>query len=171
MKKTIILSILMLITAFAANAQTENKTKCPNANNLNENEIKTILDEHNKIRADVGLPKLVWNCDLADFAQEWATRGVFEHRLENKYGENIFVAGNLSAAVVSGVNLWHSEKAFWNNSTAVCQTGKVCGHYTQIVWRSTTEIGCGINRNAPGKFKVIMVCNYNPAGNYAGRAY
>jgi pathogenesis-related protein 1 len=60
------------------------------------------------------------------------------------------------------------EKASWNNKTASCAAGKTCTHYTQIVWKKTASIGCGINRNALGKWKVLLVCNYNPAGNGPG---
>ena len=48
----------------------------------------------------------------------------------------------------------------------------VIGHYTQIVWASTSKIGCGIMQyfdnttvitNLP--YKMVYVCNYGPAGN------
>jgi hypothetical protein len=39
-----------------------------------------------------------------------------------------------------------------------------CGHYTQIIWRNTTEVGCGMATCSNGS--EIWVCNYNPPGNY-----
>ncbi|MBK8466922.1 MAG: hypothetical protein IPL32_13920 [Chloracidobacterium sp.] len=40
-----------------------------------------------------------------------------------------------------------------------------------MVWRKTARIGCGINRNTPGNWKTIVVCNYDPAGNKPGPAF
>ena len=39
------------------------------------------------------------------------------------------------------------------------------GHFTQLVWKSTTDIGCGL---AIIKNKVYGVTNYFPPGNYIG---
>ncbi len=153
------------------NSYDKTKKRCSGANGLTEAEITALLDAQNKIRADVGLPKFEWNCELADYAQEWATRGKFEHRPDDDYGENLYVSSDAGISPVSGVQSWLTEKAFWNNNSGVCQTGKICGHYTQIVWRKTTEVGCGINRNASVEWKVLLVCNYNPAGNVGGKPY
>ena len=144
---------------------------CSGINGLTRTEIDAILDAHNKARAAVGLPKLKWNCKLADLAQEWAKRGVFEHRANPVYGENIFVNIDTGVSAASGVQSWLTEKSFWNNPTAICQKGKVCTHYTQIVWKTTSEIGCGIHRSGSGKWKLMLVCNYSPAGNAPGKAF
>lgn len=40
------------------------------------------------------------------------------------------------------------------------------GHFTQVVWRDSTELGVGMARNRNGE--VYVVCNYNPAGNFLG---
>lgn len=169
--KITLAAALGLALVFAVNAQTvKTSTKCANANNLKEDEITKILDAHNKIRTELGLLKLVWNSDIAAVAQAWATRGVFEHST-SEYGENIFASYDSAVPSVAAVDSWLTEKAFWNNTDGTCQTGKICTHYTQLVWKKTTEIGCGINRNASGKWKVILVCNYSPAGNYDGKPY
>lgn len=171
-KQLIFAGLLTIVFAFAIDAQSTkiNENRCSGANDLTETEISAVLEAHNKIRADVGLPKLVWKCGLADLAQQWATRGIFEHRSDLFYGENIFVSSDTAAAPVDGVQAWLAEKSFWDNSAGICQAGKVCVHYTQMVWKNTTEVGCGINRNASGKWKVLMVCNYNPMGNFIGKA-
>jgi len=184
-KQLIFAVFLMLSLVFVASAQAKkpaktkavktivkaNTSKCPGSNGLTDGEISAIVEAHNKARADVGLPNLTWNCSLANTAQEWATRGIFEHRPGPMYGENLFVDGAASVSPVTGVENWLAEKSAWNNSAGNCQAGKVCSHYTQMVWKNTNAIGCGINRNAPGKWKVLFVCNYSPMGNYSGKAY
>jgi hypothetical protein len=64
---------------------------------------------------------------------------------------------------------WIREKQYFrpgvfpNNST----TGRVedVGHYTQVVWRATGEVGCAL---ASGQREDILVCRYAEAGNYRG---
>jgi hypothetical protein len=50
-------------------------------------------------------------------------------------------------------------------------TGITCitppGHFTQIVWRASTTLGCGKATGKDGNDYVV--CNYDPAGNIAGR--
>ncbi len=44
------------------------------------------------------------------------------------------------------------------------------GHYTQIVWAETTNVGCaGIQINTPDGVKVNMLCNYGPSGNQGSK--
>jgi hypothetical protein len=45
------------------------------------------------------------------------------------------------------------------------------GHYTQIVWDGTTDIGCGYaigDVNGTG-YGILIVCRYGPSGNYRGQ--
>lgn len=144
--------------------------KC-DGNNLTAAEITELLAAQNKARAEQKLPPLTWDCNLAKYAQEWSTRGVAEHRADTPYGENVFVASNTAEPIETVVKTWMREKANWDNKNATCAPGKVCNHYTQIMWNRTSQIGCGINRNATGKWKVLLVCNYDPAGNSGGPAY
>jgi len=160
------------VTYAAAQSVDKAPVVCPGTNGLTQAEITKILDAHNHPRARRKLEPLTWDCKLADFAQEWATRGVLEHREYNMYGENIFVAGSRKVHAASAIDHWMHEKSSWNNDTGACKSGKVCAHYTQIVWKTTARVGCGINRQAPGgKWKTMLVCNYDPAGNHPGPAY
>ena len=182
MRNLISAFILILAMALAASAQkSKPKTKpdpkpkatagCPGTNGLTAAEITTILDEHNKLRTALGLGKLTWSCTLADTAQVWASKGVSQHRADFDFGENMFVSTNPQISISTAMSNWEKEKAFWNNKAGTCQPGKKCTHYTQMVWRATTQVGCGINRSAPGQWKTLMVCNYNPGGNSNGSAY
>lgn len=71
------------------------------------------------------------------------------------------------------MQLWYDEVEYYDYATGDCSTWP-CGHYTQIVWSSSREIGCAwaycsnmtksdiINAN-------YLVCNYGPTGNYVGQ--
>jgi hypothetical protein len=144
---------------------------CSGKNGLTPSAMTEILDIHNQARAKLNLGKLVWDCDLASYAQEWADHGVAEHRADCFFGESIFVGGAPDISPNIGIQRWINEGSAWDNKNAVCQTGKTCTHYTQLMWKKTTKIGCGINRGLTGPWKMMLVCNYDPAGNTAGPAY
>jgi pathogenesis-related protein 1 len=42
-----------------------------------------------------------------------------------------------------------------------------CGHYTQVVWRASVKIGCGVTSCSNGT-RTEVICNYAPAGNFVG---
>ena len=151
-------------------AATSDPTKCTGKSGLTGDEITELLAGHNRARSELKLAPLTWDCSLASYAQEWATRGVFEHRTTD-FGENIFVASNSAAAISLVMNQWLGERQYWDNAKGACAPGKTCTHYTQTVWKMTTKVGCGVNRNATGKWKALVVCNYDPAGNSSGPAY
>jgi len=138
---------------------------CTEPNSLKKKEIVRILFRHNEARTEVKAPDIIWDCSLAQMAQEWATRGVAEHRPDNYLGENLFVSSDPAAPATLGVKRWVKEKKRLEPGTMKCKPGKMCLHYTQVVSPDTLKIGCGINRAATGKWKVLMVCNYDPAGN------
>lgn len=167
--KTLPVTFAIILSVFAANAQ--NSKICSGASGLTEKEGEQILKLHNTVRAELNLPQLIWDCKLVKLAQEWADRDFSGHRPDNNFGENLFVSATLNDSPLTAVHRWMLEKSFWDNDSGECQTGKVCTHYTQIVWKKTTKIGCGINRSAAGKWKTVVVCNYDPARNQEGRAY
>ncbi len=131
-----------------------------------------MLFHHNLIRRTVKfhsqdpnpLPQVQWNDSLATTAQTWANGCVFAHNTERgPLGENIAAGGPSSVELF---NLWAAEDVYYNYATNSCASNKICGHYTQLVWRDTTEIGCGI---ATCGFGIYLVCNYSPPGNFAGQ--
>ena len=133
-----------------------------------------VIHTHNDLRAKVDVPPLSWSPELAELAQEWADelsrRGnrSLDHRDDRPSGtgENAAAGG----AVDTMLDLWSEEENNYNPSTGQCRPGTTCDHYSQMVWRNTTEIGCGI---APHRgYRRVMVCNYSPPGNFVGeRAY
>ncbi|KXK04782.1 MAG: Cysteine-rich secretory protein family protein [Acidobacteria bacterium OLB17] len=145
--------------------------KCSIESQLTADEREAILADQNKARAALGLVPLKWDCGLASFAQTWANAGRFRHRDAPDVGENLFVSSNASEPIASVVPDWLDEKPNYDTATGECKPDTVCTHYSQIMWRKTTLVGCGINRSIEGKWRVLVVCNYSPAGNTGGPAY
>ncbi len=129
-----------------------------------------MLAAHNAVREQVGEPPLVWSPALARYAQQWANHLVSEralqHRANPRYGENLYmVEGDKAvAAPEEVVRVWAGEARHYSPRTNSCSG--VCGHYTQIVWRSTREVGCAAARSNGYE---VWVCNYNPPGNIIGQ--
>lgn len=137
---------------------------------LDRAQIDLMVKQHNIWREKVGCQPLRWSNDLAKYAQQWAdelaSKGCeMKHRPPDKYGENIYWSSGMSNQSDNVVDSWASEIEFYNEKKNSCHTGEVCGHYTQVVWCSTKEVGCGM---ATCGNEEIWVCNYNPPGNWVG---
>jgi pathogenesis-related protein 1 len=149
-------------------------------------ELTGITLAHNEARAAVEtatpLPSLTWSPELAATAAAWIAQcedqdqpiGLIDHNdarsVGHPYyvGENIFGSGG-PASAQEAVMLWVAEKSNYNYETNACNG--VCGHYTQVVWRETLEVGCAVG-NCPGlTFGNSLVCDYGPGGNSGGRPY
>jgi pathogenesis-related protein 1 len=145
--------------------------------------LSGITDAHNDVRAaampepDPALDPLCWSASVADVAQAWADNCTWQHNPgRGSLGENIFAGSGhwLASGASSAVNLWAAEADDYDYATNTCAPGKVCGHYTQIVWRSSESLGCGIklcNTGSPfgGGSWTFVVCNYAPPGNWIGQ--
>jgi uncharacterized protein YkwD len=129
---------------------------------------RDMLARHNAVRARVGMPPLAWSDRLAARSQDWAdtllARGQFIHRPNSTYGENLFEITGATASPAQVVDAWAEESRNYDYTSNRCSG--VCGHYTQIVWRDTKEVGCAVAR---GRGREVWVCNYDPPGNWAGR--
>lgn len=124
-----------------------------------------VLEAHNRARAEHCAPPLEWSHQLAAVAQAWADelrdQGCAFGHSRSRYGENLFFAAPSDPA--SGrraVESWISERAAYRFARPgfSMQTG----HFTQVAWRATRELGCGTARCNGGD---LWVCNYAPAGN------
>lgn len=128
---------------------------------------RQTLAPQNAVRASVGEAPLRWSDSLADVAQRWAEHliavGQFAHSPDSPYGENLYEITGGSASPQQVVNAWAEEARNYDIRSNVCYG--TCGHYTQIVWRTTQRVGCGV---AGGADREIWVCEYDPPGNVAG---
>ena len=140
-------------------------------------QIQELVNAHNAIRGAVGanpaLNNLRWSNSLATSSQTWANTLARQNRFDHSktsYGENLFKGTAGAYSLTNMVNSWGSEKKDFRYGTfpEVSRTGSWfdVGHYTQIVWRNTTEVGCGL---ATSQGSSILVCQYNPPGNYRGQ--
>jgi uncharacterized protein YkwD len=135
-----------------------------------------MLSIHNSERAAVGSPPLQWNPILADHAQAYANElardGQLAHASRAGRGderENLS-EGNIWWTTDQMMQTWLREKKHFVAGTFpnVSDTGNWSdvGHYSQMVWSRTTEIGCG---EAQGSGFNWLVCRYSPGGNKDGQ--
>ena len=129
---------------------------------------RDMLAAHNAVRAQVGKAPLAWSERLAAVSQDWAdtllAHRKFAHRPNSAYGENLFEITGATASSAQVVNAWAAESRNYDYSSNRCHG--VCGHYTQIVWGDTKEVGCAVTR-AGGR--EVWVCDYDPPGNRIGK--
>ncbi|XP_062177576.1 pathogenesis-related protein 1-like [Alnus glutinosa] len=127
------------------------------------------LKAHNDARAAVGVPALTWDDKVAAYAQDYANKRIGDCSLVHSggpYGENI-AWGSADLSGTAAVKMWVDEKANYDYNSNTCAAGKVCGHYTQVVWRNSVRLGCAkVRCNSGGTF---IICNYDPPGNFNGQ--
>ncbi|XP_074657886.1 cysteine-rich secretory protein 3-like [Tubulanus polymorphus] len=140
---------------------------------------KVIVDKHNELRGyleEYGLPfatdmlKVSWNDEIAAVAQKWADNCEFRH--DKNFNRNIPGRLTLGQNIALGQKSWEDAITDWFNENNDFEYGKgstgggEIGHFTQLVWSSSSHVGCGFGKCPNiGDF---YVCNYGPAGNSPG---
>lgn len=129
------------------------------------------LNLHNEARRERGTPPLVWSTTLEQAALSWSKQQAADHRMHHsgKQGENIAAVND----IVVATRMFIAEKDKENNIHTVPQyftvfemapledglsNLQVFGHYMQVIWRSTREVGCA-------SYGGYTTCRYNPPGN------
>jgi pathogenesis-related protein 1 len=184
-KLSIVISVILVTAAILT---VQSSMIQPSYAQLDATSQTAILNMHNQERAAVGLPAVTWSNSLATDAQNWAnylaSLNLRPYRppdlgdipphsqfaTNGGQGENLAwgTRGAFSAATLA--QGWANEKSNYVPGTPVGNMGmpnNVYGHYTQMVWRSTTQIGCAMGSDANQDY---LVCRYLPAGNYQDQA-
>lgn len=74
-----------------------------------------------------------WDDELAALAKAYAQKCVWGHNKERgRRGENLFAISDEGMDVPLAVENWYEEREHYNLSTATCDPGQMCGHYTQV---------------------------------------
>jgi hypothetical protein len=190
---------VILVTAAILTVQSSSMLQPSYAQSrLDANTQKTILDMHNRERTAVGVavPPVTWSNSLATDAQNWANNIVSlnlrwdicgdptqdpqgtqcpphdrsQQRIGGQ-GENL--AWGYNTPVVTLAQSWADEKRNYVPGTPIAQNlgyPNWYGHYTAMVWSSTTQIGCGIAQQQIGaNVWDMLVCRYSPGGNIIGQ--
>ncbi|TYJ58438.1 hypothetical protein B9479_000644 [Cryptococcus floricola] len=128
-------------------------------------DAQTLVDLHNAFRAQYGAGNVTWNDDLASYAATAAAKCDMQHT-GGPYGENLASGVGGGYDVTAGFQSWADEASSYDGSAS---------HFTQVVWKATTEIGCATSSCADGTIftgygsdSLYLVCEYNPAGNVIG---
>ena len=125
---------------------------------------KQALDAHNRYRAAHQAPPLSWSSVLARDAENWAKQIAREGRLPHddcKDGENVFMVFGREIDGSDAVDSWYREVEKYNFNKGGHQSNT--GHFTQVVWKESRELGIGQAKSVDGK--VFVVARYKPEGN------
>jgi hypothetical protein len=135
-----------------------------------------VLALHNIERAAVGMPPLRWDAQLGVEAARYAVTLALSRRFEHSAaasrrgtGENLWMGTRHAFSLEKMMASWSSEKSMFKAGVfpAISRTGNwhQVGHYTQIVWPTTTRVGCALATSSTTDY---LVCRYDPAGNVHG---
>ncbi|XP_008403563.1 cysteine-rich secretory protein LCCL domain-containing 2 [Poecilia reticulata] len=152
-----------------------------------------ILQLHNKLRGSVyptasNMEHMVWDDELERSATHWAEECQWDHGPQDllmSIGQNLAVHWGRYRSPAFHVQAWYDEvKDYTYPYPQECNpwcpdrcSGPMCTHYTQLVWATTSRVGCAVHvcprMNVWGEIwenAVYLVCNYSPKGNWIGEA-
>ena len=150
-------------------------------------EQKNVVNEHNKRRRNhFSDSDIKYNIKLERAAKVYANilanNGRFEHDPQNHehgFGENLYAhSTNRVPTIFDAMTPWYDdEKPYYHYDNGSCDKGTfsngqniMCGHYTQVIWQNSKEVGCASAQYKTGNFTggYIYVCKYQRAGNIVG---
>lgn len=131
-------------------------------------DAQAFITAHNQRRAQHCAAPLEWSPTLAKVAQQWANslrdQGCKFGHSGGQYGENLAAGTTGALPPEAVVAMWYDEvKGYsFKQPGFSMQTG----HFTQVVWRGTTKVGCGLAQCGGND---IWVCEYDAPGNWEGQ--
>ena len=139
---------------------------------------RTLLAAHNRERAAIGAPPLQWDPRLAESAAAYGPQLAALGRLVHSpragrpgQRENLAMDHSAFTSPERLIGTWTAEKERFVPGLfpGVSRTGhwKDVAHYTQMVWKTTTHVGCAIHTD--GRQWSYLICRYSPPGNIDGR--
>jgi len=155
---------------------TEERRSDGEAQNLSRLEAR-LLAIHNRERSATGARPLVWDARLAAAAASYGPAlerlGKLAHsppatRLGQ--GENLWMGTRGAYELEEMAGGWAAERSLFRPGIfpAVSTSGNWSdvAHYTQMIWRGTTRIGCALHKSRKWDF---LICRYSPPGNVVGQ--
>lgn len=156
--------------------------------------VSDVTAAHNAVRARVGVPNLRWNVQLEKLANDYVHTlvdgGCYISHSSTGYrwseagfqyvGENLYKVINMAPTGVDVVDAWYAEIDDYTygpvGSSCVKErcagrTSPPCsmGHFTQVMWQSSTDFGCARQKCAgQSQETYIVVCHYGEGGNIVG---
>ncbi|KAM9817470.1 C-type lectin domain family 18 member A-like [Neosynchiropus ocellatus] len=168
--------IYLLTSSFAGNrtfAEAPNPEKAAKASE--ERTKLNIVAHHNRLRSRVkpvaaNMQKMVWDEKLAALAQGRALfcepeLSPYQPPVPSDVGWNIHLFG-LGESVTSVIDGWFEEGEDFHYQSGRCRENRTCHHYTQLVWATSSKVGCASAVCLRGEPLTMFVCAYYPGGNW-----
>jgi hypothetical protein len=140
---------------------------------LTEAQKTEITAYVNSYRAKNQAPPLLWDNNIYSISQAWSENlkglRVIQHSGNKAYGENLAFFQGYGTDVVQLIKLaidaWYAEIALYDFSKP--GFSDTTGHFTCLVWASSTKFAMGITLDTLTKESYIVM-NTSPPGNYTG---
>ncbi|EAX04345.1 cysteine rich secretory protein 2 [Homo sapiens] len=170
-----LLPVLFLVTVLLPSLPAEGKDPAFTALLTTQLQVqREIVNKHNELRKAVSPPasnmlKMEWSREVTTNAQRWANKCTLQHsdpedrKTSTRCGENLYMSSD-PTSWSSAIQSWYDEILDFVYGVGPKSPNAVVGHYTQLVWYSTYQVGCGIaycpNQDS---LKYYYVCQYCPA--------
>ncbi|XP_039766022.1 serotriflin-like [Ornithorhynchus anatinus] len=138
---------------------------------------KEIVDKHNNLRRMTDPParnmlRMVWNAEAAKNAENWGKMCTLSHSPKEKRrisfagcGENLFMSSYLSSWS-DAIQAFYDEVQDFKYGFGATKEDAVIGHYTQLVWATSHQLGCAVVHCPYQELQYYFVCHYCPPGNF-----
>jgi len=187
MRTIIGLSVLVLYVGKARAWECQDRP-CPEIQKGYSKHELAFLSQHNRYRRKhINTPCLQLDSSLSAMATIWAKslrdRNTFSRDLQDTHGENLYkysmyqsdgppywTEEQIKTEVKKAVDSWYREQKYYDYSTTRQKYGysrKMVGHFTQMVWASTSRLGLGYATTVEnGWYMIYVVGRYDPRGNF-----